>query len=172
MDDGFSIPDHWRAGELAQAAGVSRDTLRHYERKGVLARPRRAANGYRLYPPDALRRVRLVRRALRVGFTLDELARILGERDKGGAPCRQVRALVGTKLADIREQLAVLGALRDELALMLADWDRRLAAAGAGARAELLETLAAATTADQPAINEDSSPKSKLKKRKFENEKN
>src|ERR1700754_1035172 len=53
-----------RAGELARAAGVSTDTLRHYERKGVLQKPRRSANGYREYPPDALARVLLVRRAL------------------------------------------------------------------------------------------------------------
>ncbi len=53
-----------RAGELARATGVSTDTLRHYERKGVLGRPRRSANGYREYPPEALERVLLVRRAL------------------------------------------------------------------------------------------------------------
>jgi DNA-binding transcriptional MerR regulator len=66
-----------RAGELARTAGVSTDTLRHYERKGVLQRPRRAANGYRQYPPEALDRVLLVRRALGVGFTRAELARVL-----------------------------------------------------------------------------------------------
>nr|MDQ5839375.1 MerR family transcriptional regulator [Acidobacteriota bacterium] len=82
-----------RAGELARAAGVSTDTLRHYERKGVLACPRRSANGYREYPADALARVRLVRRALAVGFTLDELARILRARERGVAPCREVREL-------------------------------------------------------------------------------
>ena len=61
-----------RAGELAKAAGVSTDTLRHYERKGLLQRPRQAANGYRQYPPEALDRVLVVWRALAVGFTLDE----------------------------------------------------------------------------------------------------
>lgn len=61
-----------RAGELARAAGVSTDTLRHYERKGVLGAARRPANGYREYPPEALGRVLLVRRALAFGFTLGE----------------------------------------------------------------------------------------------------
>ena len=65
------------SGELAKSAGVSTDTLRHYERKGVLTRPLRGRNGYRQYPASALDRVRLVRRALAVGFTLDELAGIL-----------------------------------------------------------------------------------------------
>ena len=73
------------SGELAKAAGVSTDTLRHYERKGVLARPKRGSNGYRQYPADALDRVCLVRRALAVDFTLDELAGILRVRDGGGA---------------------------------------------------------------------------------------
>ena len=59
----------YRSGELAELAGVSTDTLRHYERKGVLARPLRTANDYRQYPATALQRVRLVRRALSVGFT-------------------------------------------------------------------------------------------------------
>ena len=67
--------DYLRAGELAQLAEVSTDTLRHYERKGLLAAPRRSVNGYREYPKSALGRVRLVRRALEIGFTLDVAAR-------------------------------------------------------------------------------------------------
>lgn len=133
----------WLAGELAKAAGVSTDTLRHYERKRVLARPGRAANGYRQYPENALERVLLVRSALAVGFTLDELAGILGERDRGGAPCREVRALAGEKLASLEDQLKRLAALRDELEGTIADWDSRLAETKPGARAGLLETLGA-----------------------------
>jgi len=65
----------WRIGELAKATGVSTDTLRHYERKGVL-RSARSGNGYREYPKNALERVRTIRQALSVGFTLDELSTI------------------------------------------------------------------------------------------------
>src|SRR5215813_4323913 len=86
--------------ELADLAGVSRDTLRHYERKGVLPRPLRSQNGYRQYPSDALHRVQLVRRALSVGFTLDELAKVLKGRDAGGAPCEEVRRIAAQKLLD------------------------------------------------------------------------
>lgn len=129
------------AGELAKAAGVSTDTLRHYERKGVLARPRRAANGYRQYPPEALGRVMLVRRALAFGFTLDELARVLAARDRGGAPCREVRALAAAKLAEVEERLTQLIELREELRTTLGDWDRRLAKTPDGGRAALLEAL-------------------------------
>ena len=130
------------SGELARLAGVSADTLRHYERKGVLARPRRALNGYREYPVEALERVQLVRRALAVGFTLDELANILSVRDAGGAPCHDVRALAAGKLSDIESRLRDLMAVREELRNTLQRWDARLLEVEPGTRAELLETLA------------------------------
>jgi DNA-binding transcriptional MerR regulator len=127
---------------LARSAGVSTDTLRHYERKGVLARPQRSSNGYRRYPASALDRVRLVRRALAVGFTLDELAGILRVRDSGGAPCHEVRALAASKLAQVESQLNDLVALRDELRTTLNDWDRRLKRKSTSGRVHLLESLA------------------------------
>ena len=131
-----------RAGELARAAGVSTDTLRHYERKGVLGAPRRSANGYREYPPGALERVLLVRRALSFGFTLDELARVLSVRDGGAAPCRQVRELAAAKLAEVEERLSQMIELRDELCTTLKEWDGPLAETPDGRRAGLLEALA------------------------------
>jgi DNA-binding transcriptional MerR regulator len=97
-----------RSGELARRAGVSPDTLRHYERRGLLPRPPRSAAGYRLYPPEALERVRLIRGALSIGFTVKELAAILSERDRGGAPCRRVRTLAAGKLSQIELQLRAL----------------------------------------------------------------
>lgn len=129
------------SGELAELAGVSRDTLRHYERKGVLPRPLRGHNGYRKYPPEALQRVQLVRRALTVGFTLDELARVLKVRDGGGAPCEEVRRLAAQKLVNVQDQLRELTELRDDLQGTLRDWDERLARRPQGKRANLLESL-------------------------------
>ncbi|MGI9087366.1 MAG: heavy metal-responsive transcriptional regulator [Chthoniobacterales bacterium] len=129
------------AGELARRAGVSTDTLRHYEAKGVLARPPRQANGYRSYPAETLGRVQLVRRALALGFTLDELAEILQLRDRGGAPCRKVRDLAATKLGSIEERLKELMALRDELRATLKDWGVRLAKTAQDQRSRLLENL-------------------------------
>ena len=104
------------SGELSRLAGVSSDTLRHYERKGVLERPRRSSNGYRRYPSDALQRVQLIRGALSVGFTLDELATILNVRDRGGAPCEEVRNLAVQKLANIETQLRDLMLTAQDLA--------------------------------------------------------
>jgi DNA-binding transcriptional MerR regulator len=140
-----SVPassDGFLSGELARLAGVSTDTLRHYERKGVLPRPRRLSNGYRKYPPESLDRVRLIRRTLAVGFTLDELARFLKARDRGQAPCREVRSLAAEKLTDVESRLEELLALRDELSAMLIDWDERLDGKKAGQRAGLLDALA------------------------------
>ena len=138
--------EYLRSGELARLAGVSTDTLRHYERKGLLARPRRSANGYREYPASDLDRVRLVRGGLGIGFTLDELARIFSVRDRGGAPCHQVRALAGTKLTEVETQLGELEALRDELRRLLKNWDAVLAKSSPSERAGLLESLAAKPT--------------------------
>jgi len=121
---------------------VSRDTLRHYERKGVLPRPARSAKGYRLYPVKAVECVRLVRRALAVGFTLDELARILAERQQGCAPCRDVHALAVAKLKNLNDRLREMEMLRGELETIIGDWDERLATQSTDAPEYLLETLA------------------------------
>lgn len=129
------------SGELAELAGVSRDTLRHYERKGVLPRPLRGHNGYRQYPAETLQRVQMVRRALSVGFTLDELAQVLRVRNAGGAPCEEVRKMAAQKLLNVHNQLRELTELRDDLQKTLQDWDARLARRGKGKQANLLESL-------------------------------
>jgi DNA-binding transcriptional MerR regulator len=128
---------------LAEHAGVSTDTLRHYERKGLIPAPRRSPNGYREYPAHTLDRVRLVRRALTVGFTLDELIPILRERDKGGAPCRQVRALTAFKLEQLEARLKQMSALRDELRGLISEWDSVLESTAPGQPVRLLESLTA-----------------------------
>ena len=107
--------------ELARLTGVRTDTLRHYERKGVLGIPARSQGGYRLYPPEAVGHVRLVRRALAIGFTLHDLAAVLSERDHGGAPCRHVRALVAERLAELETRLGDLTELPSEGARPSAD---------------------------------------------------
>ncbi|MEW6207919.1 MAG: heavy metal-responsive transcriptional regulator [Acidobacteriota bacterium] len=131
-----------RSGEMARLAGVSADTLRHYERKGLLPAPRRSQNGYREYHHSLLDRVRMIRRALAVGFTIDELADIFRQRATGGVPCRRVRALAEEKLAEVEARLAEIKTLRDELREMIRDWDYRLLRSGPDERAGLLESLA------------------------------
>ena len=130
-----------RSAQLARLAGVSPDTLRHYEAKGLLPAARRSPNGYREYPPEACTRVRLVRRAVALGFTLDELATIVKVRDRGGAPCSRVRALAGEKLVLLEGRLEELQKACDRLRDVLTQWDILLARTPSGGRAALLEAL-------------------------------
>ena len=141
MDSKTPNRGFWRVGELAKAAGVSTDTVRHYERKGVL-RPHRSRNGYREYPEGALDRLRMVRQAMAIGFTLDELGVVFRVLDQGGVPCHQVRSLAASKLADIESHLQDVLALRNVLRESLKDWDARLAKTASGQRAGLLQALA------------------------------
>lgn len=127
---------------LALATGVSTDTLRHYERLGLLPATTRTAAGYRRYAPAAVDRVRLIQRALVVGFSLKELASALGHREQGAPPCGRVRAIVGERLAALERRLDELTNLRDEMRRMLGEWDARLARTPPGQRARLLDMLA------------------------------
>jgi DNA-binding transcriptional MerR regulator len=131
---------HLLSGELAKLAGVSADTLRHYERMKLLAAPRRSPANYRLYPRETADRVRLIRNALAVGFSLPEMAKILKVRDAGGAPCRQVKGLLEEKVEQMNEQIHDLTVMRDYLTAVLSDWDKQLAQTN-GRPARLLETL-------------------------------
>jgi DNA-binding transcriptional MerR regulator len=130
-----------KSAELARLAGISTDALRHYERVGVLPAPQRTVGNYRVYPAEALDRVRLVRRALSFGFTLAELARIFKVRERGGVPCREARELGKAKLADVERRLAELVSLRVQLKKVLRDWDMRLTHTASNERSRLLESL-------------------------------
>ena len=141
----------FRSGDLARAAEVSTDTLRHYERLGILKKPPRTEGGYRSYPPEALDRVHLIRNALASGFTLRELIMILQVRDAGGSPCRQVAQLAREKVRQLEIQIARLACLRDSLKLVLRDWDARLKQMPNGGHAHLLESLSIAK--NQPVTN-------------------
>ena len=130
-----------RSGELARASGISPDTLRHYESLGLLPKPPRTAGGYRNYPPQAQDRVRLIQRALSVGFSLSELATLLEIRDRGGFPCQQTVKLARKKLDELKDQIRNLTAMRRQLQLILREWDAHLAGTDKGKPARLLERL-------------------------------
>jgi MerR family copper efflux transcriptional regulator len=130
-----------QSGELSRLAGVSTDTLRHYERLGILPKPPRTNGGYRDYPANSLDRVRLIQSALKVGFSLPELATILRMRDRGDVPCHRVRAMAEHKLEEVKQQINDLSVMRDQIEQILKDWDARLARTGKGKPARLLESL-------------------------------
>lgn len=102
-------------GQLAQAAGTSAKTIRFYEETGLLPPAQRAENGYRLYGDEDVRRLRFIRRARRLDFTLDDLKEVLALRDRGEAPCRYVMQLLQKKSTEIEEQIRQLRELQQEL---------------------------------------------------------
>lgn len=129
-----------RSGALAEATGVSPDTIRHYERIGVLPKAARTQSGYRVYPESAVERVRVVQSALGVGFTLAELAEVLKTRDAGGAPCRRVHQIAQEKLKGIEADIRSLKQTEKYLKAILSDWGVRLRQTG-GVRSNLLHSL-------------------------------
>lgn len=106
-------------GTLAQRAGVSVETIRYYEQLGLVSPRRRSPAGYRQYDDQGLARVLFVRRAAKLGFSLEETSELLALRARGGAPCGAVRARAEQKLATIEARLAELVELRDAVAKLV-----------------------------------------------------
>lgn len=105
-----------RTSELAERAGVNPQTLRYYERRGLLMPPDRSSSGYREYQADALARLRFIKRAQALGFTLDDAEELLHLADGGPPACDAARTLAATRLADIETRVADLVRMRDSLA--------------------------------------------------------
>ncbi len=131
----------FRSGALAKATGVSPDTIRHYEKIGVLLRAARTEAGYRVYPASAVERVLVVQRALRIGFTLAELAEVLKARDAGGTPCRRVYELAQEKLKGIEADIEALKRMQRYVRKVLSDWEQRIQRAGPEQKSHLLHSL-------------------------------
>ena len=116
-----------RVGSIAKKAGVGVQTLHYYERIGLLPKPTRSEANYRLYSPDALRRVRFIKKAQALGFKLEEIKQILDLRSHGRAPCRKVTELGQKHLRDIDARLAQLRRYRREVARSLTSWREKTA---------------------------------------------
>lgn len=104
-----------KIGEVAKDAGVGIDTLRYYERRGLLAEPDRRPSGYRDYGADAAQLVRFIKRAQDLGFTLKQIQELLRLR-RGNRSSRTVRGIAETKLRDIDAKIAHLHSMRRALA--------------------------------------------------------
>ncbi|GAA1209663.1 heavy metal-responsive transcriptional regulator [Rhodoglobus aureus] len=113
-----------RIGEVASAAGVPTQTIRFYERKGLLPQPQRDSNGYRAYDPAVLSRLGFIRSGQGAGLTLLEISTVLELRGEGIAPCAHVSVLLADKLHDVRRRQAELAALETELEGLISRSDR------------------------------------------------
>ncbi len=100
-----------RIGEVATATGLETQTIRFYERQGLLPMPRRATNGYRVYDPSTITRLQFIRNGQGAGLTLAEIATILELRAEGATPCAHVRALLSAKLRSIQTRQCELADL-------------------------------------------------------------
>lgn len=136
-------------GQLAQAADTGVETIRYYERRGLMPEPPRAPSGYRRYPEHAAGRLRFIRRAKRLGFTLEEIAALLSLQ--AGGERAEVKAVAEAKLAEIETRLADLERMRDTLHNVT----RRCSGQGPVAGCPIIETLSADTHASPIPIHED-----------------
>lgn len=141
-------------GQLARQAGVAVDTVRYYERCGLLAAPSRRPSGYRMYRDQDLERLRFIRRGKDLGFTLDEVRELLRLNADPGSQRSQVRALVANRLAEVERQIDALHGVRDTLADLAASCSGQGPVAGCPIIARVLASApapCAVPVADPPA---------------------
>ena len=112
-----------KIGQVAAQAKVSVDTVRFYERRGVLPNPDRLASGYRTYPQAAVERIHLTRRLQHLGFTLDEVIDALHATDRGDTTCESERWRMEAVLERIEGKMAELRAVRREIRTVMAACD-------------------------------------------------
>src|SRR2546421_314059 len=103
------------SGQVARRGGVNLESIRFYEREGLLPRAPRSSNGYRVFGEEDVRRVRFIKRAQELGFSLKEVAELLKLRSQPQSACSQVRARAGAKIADIEGKIRELRKMRVEL---------------------------------------------------------
>ena len=137
-------------GKVSAITGVTTDTIRYYERRGLLPKPARTAAGYRQYSDGVVNRLSLVRNAQRFGFSLAEIAGFLRVREAGGKPCHEVRAAAQHMLEAMDAQIADLVSTRKRMRHTLRNWDRTLQQTPSDRQARLLDRLTAASPGAPP----------------------
>ena len=115
--------DSLRIGEVAKRSGIGIEALRFYERSGLLGRPARTESGYRMYDAAVLQRLDFIKRAQVLGFSLDEIKRIIADKEASKSPCREVREIVRQRLEELDERMKEMRRYRRELGTALAKWE-------------------------------------------------
>lgn len=133
------MPAHetFQIGILSDRSDVNIETIRYYERIGLLPRPRRSESGYRRYETADVDRLAFIRRVRDLGFSLDEVRRLLGLADQKSRSCRRVHEIAAGHLAEVRAKIADLSRMEKVLAVMVKSCDR-----GTMPECPLLKTLA------------------------------
>lgn len=112
-----------KIGEVSKESGIGIEALRFYERSGLLGKPVRSESNYRLYDEGVLERLAFIRKAQTLGFSLDEIGRIIADAQNGESPCLEVREIVRRRLAELDEKMREMKRYRKELAETLSEWD-------------------------------------------------
>lgn len=112
-----------KIGEVSKRSGIGIEALRFYERSGLLGRPARTGSGYRVYDEGILERLDFIKRAQVLGFSLNEIKRIIAEKQAGQNPCLEVREIVRERLQELDARMKEIRRYRKELGVVLAEWD-------------------------------------------------
>ena len=112
-----------KIGEVSKESGIGIEALRFYERSGLLGKPVRSESNYRLYDEGVLDRLAFIKKAQTLGFSLDEIKRIIKDAQTGASPCDDVREIVRRRLDELDERMREMRRYRKELAETLTEWD-------------------------------------------------
>lgn len=126
IPSGEQTPDHelLKIGEVSSRSGIGIEALRFYEKSGLLDKPARTQSGYRMYSEEVLARLEFIKRAQTLGFSLEEIKRVIDDARAGQSPCDEVREIVRLRLAELDKRLREMERYRKELAAMLVEWDK------------------------------------------------
>ena len=113
-----------KIGDVARLSGIGIEALRFYEKSGLLEKPARTESGYRVYGRDVLERLAFIKQAQTLGFSLDEIHRIVMDARAGQSPCDEVREIVRHRLEELDERMREMRRYRKELAETLEEWDK------------------------------------------------
>jgi MerR family transcriptional regulator, copper efflux regulator len=119
-----SLPATLKIGEVAKESGIGIEALRFYEKSGLLDRPSRTQSGYRMYDGEVLARLDFIKRAQLLGFSLDEIKRVIADKRAGVSPCSEVREIVRHRLAELDQRMREMKRYRNELVQALSEWDK------------------------------------------------
>ena len=113
-----------KIGDVSKRSGIGIEALRFYEKSGLLEKPSRTGSGYRVYDADVLERLAFIKQSQALGFSLDEIKRIIEDARTGKSPCAEVREIVSRRLQELDERMREMRRHRKELAATLEEWDK------------------------------------------------
>jgi DNA-binding transcriptional MerR regulator len=112
-----------KIGDVARRSGIGIETLRFYEKSGLLDKPGRTYSGYRMFSADVLDRLAFIKKAQMLGFSLQEIKQLIDDARSGQSPCAEVREIVRRRLDELDERMREMRRYRRELAEALKQWD-------------------------------------------------